>query len=237
MMKVIWGLDTEKKPGLMERIWRFRHRQFVDRLGWNLTGSNDGREIDQFDTPSAIHLPLVLDNEVVGYSRLLPTTEPHLLSDVYPELMSGGEWPRSATVYEWTRCVAVPDDLKIGEIAVSKVLMTGVIEFCVTAGISSLIVETHPKLVNLLISTGWEVTVLSDPKTLDGQLLVPINARPSICGLLQHRALYRIGGSVLELDGAERNPLRPAQKLTGVPFVGSVAGHHPSIHRAVSMAS
>ncbi|WP_414815963.1 acyl-homoserine-lactone synthase [Rhizobium sp. IY2] len=33
----------------MEKIWRFRHEQFVERLGWEALCRNDGLEIDQFD--------------------------------------------------------------------------------------------------------------------------------------------------------------------------------------------
>ncbi|MGO7163528.1 hypothetical protein ACCS78_30340 [Rhizobium johnstonii] len=70
----------------MEKIWRFRHEQFVERLGWEALRRNDGLEIDQFDHDRALH------------TRLLPTTEPHLSSDVYPQIMKGQAWPRSPEI-------------------------------------------------------------------------------------------------------------------------------------------
>ena len=33
----------------MEKIWRFRHEQFVERLGWEAIRRSGGLEIDQFD--------------------------------------------------------------------------------------------------------------------------------------------------------------------------------------------
>ena len=85
-------------PQTMDKIWRFRHAQFVERLGWQALYKEDGREIDPFDHARALHLVLYKQARVIGYSRLLPTTEPHLLSNVYPQIMQG---------QAWTRCVAL----------------------------------------------------------------------------------------------------------------------------------
>ncbi|MGR9081495.1 acyl-homoserine-lactone synthase [Rhizobium aegyptiacum] len=88
----------ESRGQAMEKIWRFRHEQFVERLGWEALCRNDGLEIDQFDHDRALHLALFFEDTVVGYTRLLPTTEPHLLSDVYPQIMKGQAWPRSPEI-------------------------------------------------------------------------------------------------------------------------------------------
>lgn len=210
MLATILGMDTGRHADIMEQVWHFRHRQFVDRLGWEACRRPDGREIDQFDGDEAIHLPLVVDGNVVGYSRLLPTLEPHLLSDVYPHLMDGACWPRGARIFEWTRCIAEVSDKKIAGVPISNILMTGVMEYCLVAGIETLVVETHPKLVNLLLTTGWDVMPLAAPSVLEGALIVPITARPSFAGLLRHHELYGINGSVLDLERAHGNPFGPS---------------------------
>lgn len=218
MLATIIGADCPQHVDLMEKVWRFRHDQFVDRLGWNAIRRDDRREIDQFDTAEAIHLPLVLDEEVVGYTRLLPTLAPHLLSDVYPHLMDGNDWPRGPRVYEWTRCIAAVSDAKIAGVAISNALMTAVLEYCLIAGIEELIVQTHPKLVNLLIGTGWEVTPIAAPSVLDGALLVPIRAVPSARALMKHHELYSITGSLVDLERAHGNPFgaEPLRRLAHV---------------------
>ncbi|MDO3441378.1 acyl-homoserine-lactone synthase [Agrobacterium sp. V1] len=191
--------------GFAERVWEFRHRHFVERFGWEALRKTDSREIDIFDTDEAVHLVLEDAGVVLGYSRLLATSEPHLLSDVYPEIMSGSDYPRQANVYEWTRCVAEPGASLCG-VEASHMLLAGVAEFCLSAGIEALIVETHPKLVNLLVSNLWDVTPLAVPIVYDGALVVPIHAVPSAAALVSHHRGARINGSVLELDADTLNP-------------------------------
>ncbi|WP_245511465.1 acyl-homoserine-lactone synthase [Rhizobium leguminosarum] len=203
----------ESRGQAMEKIWRFRHEQFVERLGWEALRRNDGLEIDQFDHDRALHLALFFEDTVVGYTRLLPTTEPHLLSDVYPQIMKGQAWPRSPEIFEWTRCIVAEGQILINGVSASHVLMTGVMEFCLVAGITSVIVETHPKLVQLLVSTGWNVTELGPPSLLNGVLIVPIQAKPSMSGLRKHHQLYSIQGSTLLLEPEVRNPLKPEATL------------------------
>lgn len=224
MLATILGADAQRHAELMEQVWRFRHRQFVERLGWEACRRPDGREIDQFDGDEAIHLPLVMDGQVVGYSRLLPTLRPHLLSDVYPHLMDGADWPRGSRVFEWTRCIAEVSEKVMAGVPISNILMTGVMEYCLVAGIETLVVETHPKLVNLLVTTGWEVMPLAAPSMLEGALIVPITAKPSMAGLLRHHELYGINGSVLDLEHAHGNPFGPSA-LSRLAFVEEQHGH------------
>lgn len=205
MLVGIWGQDTERFD--MDMIWRFRHRNFVERFGWEDLRRADGREIDQFDNERAIHLALMLEGDVVGYTRLLATDAPHLLSDVYPELMDGRSWPRSNRIYEWTRCAAEKGNITFRGVPISNILMTAVLEYVLAAGIESTIVQTHPKLVQLLVDTGWDVMPLNAPKMLGDNLLVPIDARPSPKALFTHHHKHGITGSVIAYDRCSPNPL------------------------------
>ncbi|TQX84478.1 GNAT family N-acetyltransferase [Rhizobium sp. rho-13.1] len=164
---------------IMEKIWRFRHQQFVEGRGWEAIRKSDGRESDEFDHETAIHFVVLKSGAIVGYSRLLPTTQPHLLSHVYPQIMQGHELRRSHDIFEWTRCAVGRRDEVIGGVPVSRVLMVGVLEFCRAAGISSLIVQTHPKLINSLLSNGWEISLLAQVTLYDDQPIVPLEVRPS----------------------------------------------------------
>lgn len=229
MLEIFTGASMARHWEAMEKIWRFRHEQFVERFGWEDVRRADGREIDAFDTEEAIHLALFSGRRVVGYSRLLPTTTPHLLSDVYPHLMGERTWRREPAVYEWTRCVASEDEVRINGLQASHLLMTGVMEFCLTAGIEALIVETHPKLVNLLLTTGWDVTVLNQPSVLDEKIVVPIEARPSKSGLMQHHLLYSMEGSTLALSTEMTNPLDGSTSLNRLSFLA------PGEARAVAL--
>ena len=217
MIKVITSDNIDDYPELMEKVWRFRHVQFVERLGWRELASESGREKDRFDTDDAIHLIAEKKGEVVGYSRLLRTSGPHLLSDVYPEIMQGRDWPRESTVYEWTRCISDADAGRFGEVQASHLLITGVLEFCLTAGIKGMIVETHPKLVTWMLETGYEVEPLQMPQMMNGVPIVPVYIGATSAALERHHRMFGIDGSVLSIDAALTNPVTGRGVLHHLP--------------------
>jgi acyl-homoserine lactone synthase len=229
MIKVITSDNMDDYPDLMEKVWRFRHVQFVERLGWKELSSHGGREIDRFDTEDAIHLIAEKDQRVVGYSRLLRTSGPHLLSDVYPEIMQGRRWPRGRLIYEWTRCISDGDTGRSGETQVSHILITGVLEFCLTAGIQGMIVETHPKLVTWMLETGYEVETLQAPQMMNGVPIVPVYIAATHTALGRHHQLFGIRRSVLSIDGALPNPVTGRGLLRRLPGL-TVPGEQPAAH-------
>ncbi|WP_083786325.1 acyl-homoserine-lactone synthase [Methylobacterium nodulans] len=108
MIKLIDRSNCDDHAALIEQVYRFRHRFFVEHLKWEACRKPDGREKDQFDGPDCIHLVGVDGGEVISYARLLPTTRPHLQSHVYPEILRGARAPTGPRIYEWTRCAAAP---------------------------------------------------------------------------------------------------------------------------------
>lgn len=221
MLKYISGLNIKEYP-FSEGVWEFRHRHFVERFGWEDIRKPDGREIDDFDYDEAIHLILTDRDRIVGYSRLLPTLKPHLLSHVYPHMVDGHSYPTGRRVYEWTRCVAEPGAFLDG-LPASNILMTGVMEFCLSCGIATLIVETHPKLVNWLTTAGWETTPIAPPVLLAGGPVLPIEAKPSLQGLTQHHQHYGVNGSVLDFE------LDPVNPINGRAFEQIVENKHGEV--------
>ncbi|MCB1445345.1 MAG: GNAT family N-acetyltransferase [Rhizobiaceae bacterium] len=222
MLRVITSDNIDDYPDLMEKVWQFRHVQFVERLGWTELSSRDGREIDRFDTEDAIHLIAEKAGKVVGYTRLLRTSGPHLLSDVYPQIMQGGAWPRAADIYEWTRCISDADAGRFGDVQASHLLITGVLEFCLVAGIRGMIVETHPKLVTWMLETGYKVETLHTPQNMNGVPVVPVHIGATQAALDRHHRMFGIQGSVLLIDEGLANPVTGKGLLRHLP--GLVAG-------------
>jgi len=106
MLMVIPGSDISRHAALMDRVFRFRHSIFVEEKGWIELRQPDGLERDRFDDIHAIHQICLRGDDIVGYQRLLPTTRPHLLSEVLTDLCHRRP-PRGPRVFEWTRfCVA-----------------------------------------------------------------------------------------------------------------------------------
>lgn len=166
-----------------EAIARFRHKVFVDQLGWEAVRRPDEREIDAYDSDEAIHIALFGEKDgqrcVEAYSRLLPTTRPHLLDDVYPQILRGASVPSSPDVYEWTRSSGMPRQDSSGYVYARStgLVYLGVVEWCLAAGIEALTVEIHPVLVTPLSELGFDVYPLAAPSRLeDGTAIVPVIA-------------------------------------------------------------
>lgn len=92
-----------KNQKLLEESFLVRHELYVKGRGWKALEKPDGREIDQFDTDAAIYVIWADGMEVVGGARFVPTDQPHLMSEVFPHIVTFGSVPRSANIWEITR--------------------------------------------------------------------------------------------------------------------------------------
>ncbi|WP_244442351.1 acyl-homoserine-lactone synthase [Bradyrhizobium sp. OHSU_III] len=104
MLMVIPGSDIGRHAALMDRAFRFRHAIFVDEKGWSDLRQPDGRECDRFDDAYAIHHVCLRGDDIVGYQRLLPTTRPHLLSDVLTDCQSAFKFGSDAILVQHGSC-------------------------------------------------------------------------------------------------------------------------------------
>src|SRR5688572_1881616 len=105
MLHIITSQTADLFQTELREAFRLRHRVFVEEKGWGDLRRDDGLETDRFDDEHAVHMLYVEDGRVIGYQRMLPTTRPHLLSEVMPELCEG-QRPVGPDIWEWTRyCV------------------------------------------------------------------------------------------------------------------------------------
>jgi acyl homoserine lactone synthase len=88
MLKLIEGSRASLFPMEMDAMFRNRALTFSERLGWDVT-VKDGYERDEFDDANPLYLVSVdpNTNEYWGSLRLLPTTGPNMLRDVFPCLL------------------------------------------------------------------------------------------------------------------------------------------------------
>jgi acyl-homoserine lactone synthase len=199
MILLITKSSAERYRSLLDQVYMFRHRFFVDRLGWKALWKPDGREIDQFDTEDCVHLVGLEGNKIVSYTRLLPTLKPHLLSHVYPEMLSGSIAPTGPDIWEWTRCAVAPERREghTGADSATAHMFLGVAEACLHLGISALLVQTHPLLMTRIIELGWKARPLALPCEYDGAPVVPIIARVDSETLRISRNVYGVHEPVL----------------------------------------
>ena len=111
-MKFITGSFKDLQPQLMTQVARYRHKVFVEKLGWQLQ-CEDALEYDQFDRDDTLYVVVQGDHgDIVGTARLLPTSQPYLLGEVFPQLLHGLPPPCSDEVWEISRLAAVDFNAK-----------------------------------------------------------------------------------------------------------------------------
>ncbi len=93
------GNDASRR---LEGMFRLRHEVFRERLDWEV-GCQGGRERDMFDDLDPVYIVCEDEGEVLGSWRLLPTTKPYMLKDVFPELLHGMPAPEAPDVWEISR--------------------------------------------------------------------------------------------------------------------------------------
>ncbi len=108
MILAIEGVDRHAYPDLFDQMFRMRAVVFSERLGWEVTVA-DGKEIDRFDDEDPLYLLCVDDvsEELKGAVRLLPTTGPNMLRDVFAVLVPDGS-VESPLIWESSRFAVNP---------------------------------------------------------------------------------------------------------------------------------
>jgi N-acyl-L-homoserine lactone synthetase len=112
MLIAVDALNRHLFQPLLDDMFRLRARVFADRMGWQVTVEN-GMEVDKFDRLDPAYLiGLDEDLNVISCARLLQTTGPHMLSDVFHAILDGEPPLRSATIWESTRFCVDTERLK-----------------------------------------------------------------------------------------------------------------------------
>ena len=167
MLMVIPGSDISRHATLMDRVFRFRHSIFVDEKGWMDLRQPDGLERDRFDDVHAIHQICLRGDEIVGYQRLLPTTRPHLLSDVLTDLCHRRP-PRGPRVFEWTRFCVAPGSREMRPRADGPFLelAQGVVEWGMAHRVDTVTVAIDWRLMVIAMQLRFFVRPLGFPKRI-----------------------------------------------------------------------
>lgn len=159
MILVIDAINKDRFSHVLDEMFKLRARVFGDRLGWQVD-VKDGRERDMFDDLNpAYAVGLDDDGNVVSCVRALQTTGPHMLSDVFADILDGEPPLRSATLWESTRfCV---DTRRLGRgrdrNSVSYAtceLMIASLEAAKRAGVSDIVTVIDPVMDRVLKRSG-----------------------------------------------------------------------------------
>lgn len=176
MIEVVTSRNAVLYKDALQDMFHLRHRIFVERMGWEALRKPDRLERDQFDTDDAIYLLLTEDDgKVIGTHRMLPTTKPHLFSDVFPNLCAVKGVQRGEKVLELTRTCVDEDLLDRPAIEMSrKRIMVGLFEFCLRAGYEKFTLLTPTDLLFRYLLIGLDIKPLGMPVDLDGTKQVAV---------------------------------------------------------------
>jgi len=137
--------------------FHIRKRVFVDALGWRLPTIND-MEIEHYDTKEDPVYILSVDDSngaVRGGVRLMPTTGPHLMKDVFSSWFANPIVLESATIWEATRFCVDPAYLRgpytpRGLNLATSELICGAWDLGAEIGLTQLTAICHLGMVNAL---------------------------------------------------------------------------------------
>jgi acyl homoserine lactone synthase len=166
-----------------DAMFRLRAKVFSDRLGWAVTVTDEGHEVDDFDRLSGAHYILARspDGSVDACWRLLPTLGPNMLRDVFPELLHGLQPPAAADVWELSRFAVDASRLaeddhagnhQIGFGDLSVALMAESTRFAQTNGIARFVTVTTAAIERMLKKQGVDVHRVGPPLRIGHVLTV-----------------------------------------------------------------
>jgi len=171
MLKLIEGSYASFFPKEMDAMFRNRAAIFSERLGWEVV-VKDGYERDVFDDSNPLYLVSV-DPDTEDYRgslRLLPTTGPNMLRDVFPHLLDG-DYLESATIWECSRiCVGAAHgqpERDGGRAAyVLSELILGIGEVAVAAGLTQIVAVFDARMLRVLKAVGCNPEIIGTPRPI-----------------------------------------------------------------------
>lgn len=177
MITVTAGTPGQLDSGVEHQLAAYRHKVFVDQLGWKLPLAEAGLERDQFDRSDTLYvIAFDLQHHVCGCGRLLPTTKPYLLGSVFPHLMGEQPLPSASEVWELSRYSTQPvDGVPLTHEQSRRrfrSLLRAIVEAAIAQGAKRLITFTVPTLERLSRQLGIHVHRVGPPQLIDGAPVV-----------------------------------------------------------------
>lgn len=176
-MHVVSSSLTGLPDDLYSKVAHYRYKVFVEQLGWQLRTHNN-EEIDQFDRPDTVYVVAMDDDEnIVGCARLLPTTRPYLLGEVFPQLLNGLPPYNSPNIWELSRFAAIdlnqskPSASMQFSSPIAVKLLKESIQYAASRGAKRLVTVSPIGVERLLQRAGFDAHRAGPPMIVDGHPL------------------------------------------------------------------
>ena len=86
MIHLVTSDNRARYADAMDQYFKLRHDIYVVERQWRGLTSSEGREIDDYDDDDSSYFLAIEDGRVTGASRIRPSTKPHMLETVCPQL-------------------------------------------------------------------------------------------------------------------------------------------------------
>ena len=168
MIRIVTKDNAERNVSNLYEMHRIRKAVFKDRLGWDVTVSGEF-EVDEYDALGPRYL-LSIDRygTLNGCVRLLPTTGPNMLRDIFPSLVTKAAVPSGERVWEASR-FAVSGNTIAAEAGLSEAtydLLIGVLKFGLSNGISTIACVVDVRMERILRRAGWQLERLGPARRI-----------------------------------------------------------------------
>jgi N-acyl-L-homoserine lactone synthetase len=182
MIEVIQAGQFGKTKSLIE-MHKIRKLIFKDRMGWDVTISDNDLEIDDFDLPETVYI-LARDESgrIAGVWRMLPSTSPSMIRKIWPEFLETLSMPISNNVWELSRfgVHTYTDGSRDHLHNVNKItaeLIIALLKVCTMAGINDVYTMYNRQIARSVGRIGFSAEETSKELTVCG--------KPSVVGRIR----------------------------------------------------
>lgn len=174
MIEIIQAGQAGKTDSLIE-MHRVRKYIFKDRMGWDLDISKEELEIDNYDLPETVYI-LARDarRRVSGVWRMLPSTSPSMIREIWPEFLKDFHMPQNFCAWEVSRFgVHSYEENPRANVKnfndITGKLITGLVTVCNMMGIKDVYTMYNPQVGRAVSRTGFIASEISTELSVEGK--------------------------------------------------------------------
>lgn len=182
MIEVIQTGQFGKTNSIIE-MHKVRKLIFKDRMGWDVDINKDGLEIDDYDLPETVYI-LVRDEtgRVSGVWRMLPSTSPSMIRNIWPEFLNSFDMPTHASAWEVSRFgvytyASTPRENIKASNRVTAELILGLLTACQLTGITDIYTMYNLQIAKAVGKIGFFAEETSNE--------IPIEGKASVVGRIR----------------------------------------------------
>lgn len=156
---------------LLETMFADRKRLFVDLFGWDVPVVAGRFEVDQFDTAETVYI-IAADDDCAHEAsiRLMPSTRPHMLAELFPNLCPQGV-PVGPTTWESTRLCLPQRHGAERRRDLRNQLISAMVDFALARGIDRLTGVLPDAFRKEVLAMGWLAEPLGPAVWVDSGLI------------------------------------------------------------------